>query len=44
MDRMLRALTADASVTDVLINGDGTIWVDRGARLERAEHTLPDAD
>ena len=44
MDRMLRALTADPSVTDVLINGDGTIWVDRGSRLERAEHSLADSD
>ncbi|KAB7746528.1 TadA family conjugal transfer-associated ATPase [Nostocoides sp. F2B08] len=44
MDRMLRELTADASVTDVLINGDGTIWVDRGARLERAPQSLPDPD
>lgn len=44
MDRMLRALIEDAAVTDVLINGDGTIWVDRGARLERAQHSLPDPD
>ncbi|MGA8046634.1 MAG: ATPase, T2SS/T4P/T4SS family, partial [Dermatophilaceae bacterium] len=35
-------MTEDAAVTDVLINGDGTIWVDRGMRLERAQHSLPD--
>ena len=40
MDRMLQALTADGAVTDVLINGDGTIWLDRGAELERADHTV----
>jgi pilus assembly protein CpaF len=41
---MLRALIADGAVTDVLINGDGTIWLDRGEHLERAVQTLPDPD
>jgi pilus assembly protein CpaF len=27
----------DPLVTDVLVNGDGAVWVDRGAGLERAE-------
>lgn len=30
---------ADASVTDVLVNGDGAIWVDRGRGLERVADT-----
>ena len=32
---------ADASVTDVLVNGDGAIWVDRGRGLERVADTQP---
>src|SRR5690606_6606611 len=31
------------AVTDVLINGDGSVWVDRGWHLERADLTLNDA-
>lgn len=44
MDRLLRALIEDPRVTDVLINGDGAIWVDRGERLERVSDSLPDSD
>jgi pilus assembly protein CpaF len=43
MDRLIRTLIADPQVTDVLVNGDGSIWVDRGERLERARDSLPDA-
>jgi pilus assembly protein CpaF len=31
----LEALLADASVTDILVNGPGEVWVDRGSGLER---------
>lgn len=44
MDRLLRSLVDDPRVTDVLVNGDGSIWVDRGERLERAPDSLPDAE
>lgn len=44
MDRLIRSLVDDPRVTDVLINGDGAIWVDRGERLERARESLPDAE
>src|SRR6478735_4235335 len=30
------ALAADTSVTDLLVNGDGVVWVDRGHGVERA--------
>ncbi|HZB68660.1 MAG TPA: TadA family conjugal transfer-associated ATPase [Ornithinibacter sp.] len=33
----LARLAADASVTDLLLNGDGTVWVDRGAGVVEAE-------
>ena len=32
----LEPLLQDPLVTDVLVNGDGSVWVDRGAGLERA--------
>lgn len=32
----LEPLVADESVTDVLVNGDGSVWVDRGAGAEPA--------
>jgi pilus assembly protein CpaF len=32
----------DPAVTDVLVNGDGSVWVDRGAGLERADLDLTD--
>jgi len=31
----LGALVAGSDVTDVLVNGDGTVWVDRGSGVER---------
>lgn len=43
MDQVLRALMHDPEVTDILINGDGSLWVDRGSRLQRAGECLPDA-
>lgn len=42
MERIIRELIQDAAVTDVLVNGDGSVWVDRGRHLERAALTLPD--
>ncbi|MFQ6172207.1 TadA family conjugal transfer-associated ATPase [Oryzobacter sp. R7] len=39
----LAALVADPSVTDVLVNGDGGIWVDRGIGVEPAG-ALPVSD
>ncbi|GGL42182.1 TadA family conjugal transfer-associated ATPase [Phycicoccus endophyticus] len=32
----LAPLVEDARVTDVLVNGDGAVWLDRGAGVERA--------
>jgi pilus assembly protein CpaF len=32
----LASLAADPSVTDLLVNGDGQVWVDRGDGVERA--------
>ena len=43
MERAIQHLIADEAVTDVLINGDGSVWVDRGRHLERADLTLNDA-
>lgn len=43
MDRLIRRLVADPDVTDLLVNGDGSIWVDRGGSLVRAEDQLADA-
>ncbi len=34
------ALAADPEVTDVLVNGDGSVWVDRGAGVERSAVTV----
>lgn len=42
MDRILRELMKDPEVTDILINGDGSLWVDRGSVLERTGEALPD--
>ncbi len=36
----LEAWLAAPGVTDVAVNGDGTVWVDRGAGLERVEISL----
>jgi pilus assembly protein CpaF len=33
----LAQLAADRSVTDLLVNGDGSVWVDRGSGVEQAE-------
>ena len=38
----LEDLVRDETVTDVLVNGDGSVWADRGVGLERAELDLPD--
>jgi len=34
-------LLRDASVTDVLVNGPDSVWIDRGAGLERMDVTFP---
>jgi pilus assembly protein CpaF len=34
----------DPRVTDILVNGDGSVWLDRGGGLERSAVTLSDAD
>ncbi|WP_277452874.1 TadA family conjugal transfer-associated ATPase [Janibacter sp. DB-40] len=33
---VLEPLVADESVTDILVNGDGSVWVERGAGVTRA--------
>lgn len=38
----LEALLADPGVTDVLVNGPGEVWVDRGGRLEATGVSFPD--
>ena len=40
----LEPLLAAPGVTDVLVNGDGSVWVDRGSGLERAEAELLPAE
>lgn len=39
---LLQPLLDDPTVTDVLVNGAGDVWVDRGAGLERAEERVAD--
>ncbi|WP_431783903.1 TadA family conjugal transfer-associated ATPase [Streptomyces chumphonensis] len=39
----LEPLLADPAVTDVLVNGPDTVWVDRGSGLERTTVRFPDA-
>lgn len=39
----LEPCLADPAVTDVLVNGDGSIWVDRGGGLQVWPTQLPDA-
>ena len=39
----LEHLVADQAVTDVLVNGDGSVWVDRGAGVESAGADLLDS-
>ncbi len=40
----LESCLSDPQVTDVCVNGDGSVWVDRGRGLERATVELPDQD
>lgn len=40
----LEPLVEDQLVTDVLVNGDGSVWVDRGEGVTRAEVVVGDAD
>ncbi|HET7303791.1 MAG TPA: TadA family conjugal transfer-associated ATPase [Segeticoccus sp.] len=40
----LERLLADPSVTDVLVNGTGGVWVDRGDGLHRQDADIGDAD
>ncbi|WP_239331650.1 TadA family conjugal transfer-associated ATPase [Frankia sp. CiP3] len=40
----LEPLLADPSITDVLVNGPGEVWVDRGAGLQRSAITFADDD
>jgi len=40
----LAPLLLDPSVTDVLVNGPGDVWIDRGAGLERGPVSLGSAD
>jgi pilus assembly protein CpaF len=37
----LAQLAADPSVTDLLVNGDGAVWVDRGHGVEREAAAVP---
>jgi pilus assembly protein CpaF len=39
----LEACVRDDQVTDVLVNGDGSVWVDRGEGLQEWPARLPDA-
>ena len=38
----LERLLDDVRITDLLVNGDGCVWVDRGDGLETAGESLPD--
>jgi pilus assembly protein CpaF len=40
----LERLLHDPDVSDVLVNGPGAVWIDRGRGLERTEVLLPDED
>jgi pilus assembly protein CpaF len=40
----LERLLDDVSVTDVLVNGDGSVWLDRGAGLHRCVERLTDGE
>ncbi|MGL5816679.1 MAG: TadA family conjugal transfer-associated ATPase [Phycicoccus sp.] len=40
----LSPLVADPAVTDVLVNGDGSVWVDRGAGVERSTTQVAPAE
>lgn len=41
---VLDPLVEDERVTDVLVNGDGSVWVDRGEGVTRADLDVGDAD
>lgn len=40
MDRLIRRLVTDPEVTDLLINGDGSVWVERCGSLVRSDEQL----
>ncbi|MBE7325431.1 TadA family conjugal transfer-associated ATPase [Nocardioides sp. Y6] len=40
----LAGLVADPDVTDVLVNGPGRVWVDRGEGVEATDVVLPDEE
>lgn len=40
----LEELLRDRGVSDVLVNGDGTVWLERGGELRRASLELSDPD
>jgi pilus assembly protein CpaF len=40
----LTELLADPAVTDVVVNGPGEVWIDRGDGMARVDLTFPDAD
>lgn len=40
----LAEVASDPEVTDVLVNGDGAVWLDRGRGVERAAVTVPRAE
>ena len=40
----LAAVVADPMVTDVLVNGDGAVWVDRGSGVERTARMVEPED
>lgn len=39
----LHALGADAAVSEIMVNGDGWVWVERAGRLERTDRQLDPA-
>lgn len=41
---VLEPLVADEGVTDVLVNGDGSVWLDRGEGVQRADVAVGDGD
>jgi pilus assembly protein CpaF len=40
----LDALLADEAITDVMVNGDGSVWIERGGRLARTSQQLAPAE
>jgi pilus assembly protein CpaF len=39
----LQPLLADSAVTEVMVNGGGTVWIERAGRIERCAITLDEA-